>query len=232
MEYLRPNDQRARNATILIWLVLVMEILSLLSSYLQYTLLVSASNGTDISPEAASSNDSREQIIGIFSLAVLIISAVTFTSWFRRAYYNLHQRVNNLAFTEGWATGSWFVPVLNLFRPYQIMKELYEETRNLFQRKGVMLAEDLSTKYLGWWWALWIINNILGQIAFRTSMKADTINELISSTILNMTTNVINIPLAFLAMRIIRDYANVEHLLNEIGPDAEGEVVPVESEPV
>jgi len=135
MEHLRPNEQRAKSAIVLIWIVLAFEIISFISSYIQYDLLQTAANGGQISMEYATANDTRERIVGITSMIVYIISAITFIQWFRRAYYNLHLRAELLSYTEGWAAGSWFVPIVNLIRPYRIMTELYEETNELLVKK-------------------------------------------------------------------------------------------------
>ncbi len=69
--------------------------------------------------------------------------------WFRRAYFNLHQKVSYLSHSEGWAAGSWFVPIVNLYRPYQIMKEIYVETKELFTKRGLSEKVGYSTNYLG-----------------------------------------------------------------------------------
>jgi hypothetical protein len=47
------------------------------------------------------------------------------------------------------------------------MKELYEETRDLLISKGETFHKDLTTNFLGLWCALWIVNNLIGQIIFR-----------------------------------------------------------------
>jgi hypothetical protein len=221
MENLKPNEQRAKNAIILIWIVLALEIVSLISGYFQYVLLQTAANGGEISTETATANDTREQIIGIIYLIVYIISAVTFIQWFRRGYFNLHLRVNHLSQTEGWAAGSWFVPIVSLYRPYQIMKELYQETRELLVKKGLSINENFSTGFLGWWWTLWIINNAIGQFVFRYSMKAESIDELTISTVASMIGNVVGIPLALITVKVIKDYTNVEPLIIEIKDEEE-----------
>jgi hypothetical protein len=221
MENLKPNGQRAKNAITLIWIVLALEIVSLISGYFQYDLLQTAANGGEISTETATANDTREQIIGIIYLIAFVISAVTFIQWFRRAYYNLHLRVNHLSQTEGWAAGSWFVPIVNLYRPYQIMKELYQETKELLTKKGLSINENFTTGSLGWWWTLWIINNIIGQFVFRYSMKAESIDELTISTVASMVGNVVGIPLALITVKVIKDYSNVELLLREIKDEEE-----------
>ena len=219
MEKLKPNGQRAKNAIILIWVVLVLEIIMLISSYFQYDLLQIAKNGGEISMEAADANDTREQIIGIIYLIAFVISGVTFIQWFRRAYFNLHLKINNLSHTEGWAAGSWFVPIINLYRPYQIMKELYQETKGIVTRKGLILSKEYSISYLGWWWTLWITNSIIGQIIYR--YPSETIDELIGVTVISMIGSIMGIPLALITVKVIKDYSDIEPLLNEINDEEE-----------
>jgi hypothetical protein len=221
MENLRPNGQRAKNAITLIWIVLALEIISLISGYFQYDLLQTVANGGEISMETATANDSREQMIGIIYMIAYVISAITFIQWFRRAYFNLHLRVNHLSQTEGWAAGSWFVPIVSLYRPYQIMKELYQETKELLIKKGFSVNDNFTADSLGWWWTLWIINNIIGQFVFRYSMKAESIDELTTSTIASMVGSIIGIPLALITVKVIKDYSNVEPLLTEIKDEEE-----------
>lgn len=210
MEYFKPNIRRAKNAMILIWIVLAIEIVALVSGYLQYDLLQKALGGVEITTEAASANDTREQLIGIIYLIAFIISGITFILWFRRAYFNLHQKVPHLNYQEGWAAGAWFVPFLNLFRPYQIMNELFKETRNLLESE---YEESPSNRYLGIWWGLWILSNLLGQFVFRYSMRADTIEQLNTVTIVSMIGNLIGIPLALITINVIKTYSEIEPLI-------------------
>jgi len=216
MEHLRPNEQRAKSAIVLIWIVLAFEIISFISSYFQYDLLQTAANGGQISMEYATANDTRERIVGITSMIVYIISAITFIQWFRRAYYNLHLRAELLSYTEGWAAGSWFVPIVNLIRPYRIMTELYEETNELLVKKVEGSNQYLSTTFLSWWWGLWILNNFIGQFIFKYSIKAESIEELTTSTVASMISNIIGIALALITIKVIRGYSIVEPLLNQI----------------
>jgi len=221
MEDLRQNGQRAKNAIFLIWIVLVLEIVSFISEYFQYNLLQSAASGNQISTIEATANDTREQIIGVFYFIAYIFSAITFIKWFRRAYYNLHIKVNRLSFTEGWAAGSWFVPVVNFYRPYQIMKELYHETMNLLKKTELNNNQSLSAYTLGSWWTLWIISNVFDYFVFRYSMNAESINELTVSTIASMVGNIIGIPLALITVKIIREYSNIEPILIKINGKTE-----------
>lgn len=216
----KPNDKRAKTAILLIYIVMVLDVLTLGSGFMQYQLLDGALT-VGIDTDAASANDLREQVIGILYMIVYIVSVVTFIMWFRRAYYNLHQHVRPLLFSEGWAAGSWFVPFLNLFRPYQIMKELYTETKHLLARKELSYSEQFTTRYLGVWWAFWIVTSFLGQFVFRYSLRADTVDELLTTTIAGMAESILNIPLGFLAVKIIKDYSAMEPLVARAGENIE-----------
>lgn len=216
MEPLLPNEQRARSAILLIWIVMGLDFLSIISGYFQYELLNSVKNGSEISTEAANANDLREQAIAIIYLVAYIISAIMFIRWFRRAYYNLSLRAKRLSYSDGMASGAWFIPVVNLFRPYKIMKEMYEETSTLLFTKNIQPEKELETTRIGWWWALWIFCGILGRIYSRLLLDANTVDEYISSTIMSMISDAISIPLALITVKVIKDYAAVEPLLIEI----------------
>ena len=221
MNNLKPNQQRAKIAIILVFIVLVSDVICFISGYLQYNLLQSFNNGGEISIEKANANDLREQIINIISLIFIIISAITFIQWFRRAYFNLHLKVNNLSHPEGWAAGAWFVPIVNLFRPYHIMEELFVKTYRFLEQKGVEITKKTTKKSLVFWWTLWIINNIFGQIVFRFTTNAVSVNELITSTTLGMIENIIGIPLAFITIKLIKEYSYLENKLFELKEDEE-----------
>lgn len=216
MNELRPNSQRAKNAIMLIWIVFTLEIISLISSYFQYELFQNIANGIEISTEEVDTNDIRELIISILYMIAMTISIVTFIKWFRRAYFNLHLKVNHLTHSEGWAAGSWFVPIVSLYRPYQIMKELYEETKKLLLKNGINSTQKYKKNILGWWWTIWIISSFVGQFVFRYSMRAESIDELTINTIAYMVSNIIDILLALFTIKVIKDYSNLETLLKKI----------------
>ncbi|MDM1046261.1 DUF4328 domain-containing protein [Myroides sp. 1354] len=213
MTKLKPNGQRAKNAILLLWIMLALDIISFISSYFQYDLLQNLVIGREITVEEISANDTREQIIGLLYIFAYIVSIITFIQWFRRAYYNLHQKVSNLSHAEGWAAGSWFVPILCLFRPYLIMKELYEETKVVLTKKGIPSIQNLNTNLLGLWWAFWLLNNAFGQFVLRYAQRAEAIDELTTTTVASMANNSIGILLALLTIKVITNYAAVEPLL-------------------
>lgn len=93
MNTIRPNEQRANIAILLIWIVLAMELISLISNYFQFNMLQSVQDGNTLPMDEANANDTRVQLLSVLYLVVYIISGITFIMWFRRAYFNLHNRV-------------------------------------------------------------------------------------------------------------------------------------------
>lgn len=215
---LKPNAQRARMAMILVGIVTIIEVITLVSGWMQHQLLSKAMNGESITMEEANANDLRVQILAILFMVAYIISAITFILWFRRAYFNLHQKTQYLKFSEGWAAGSWFVPFLNLVRPFQIMKELYTHTAELLAEKSD--RKSLSNALLGIWWFLWVVYSILGNISFRMSRDLDTLEKMMRYTWVDMIGNMVAIPLGLITLKVIYDYALLEPELSNLDDGA------------
>lgn len=217
---LHPNDQRAKAALIACIVLLIFESLYIASSALQYVLLTDIANDVFVSNEEAEANDLRHTIIAALYTLGQLTFIVLFLQWFRRAYFNLHKRVNNLSYSDGWAVGAFFVPIVNLFRPYQIMKELYVETRNFLKSPNV----ELRTNVIGIWWALWISTSVTSRISYIISKGNPNLNQLIDSTMFDAISGVFGVAALISLYKVIKDYSAVENQLfndNQFDPTKE-----------
>lgn len=210
----RPNHQRAQLAIIMIYVVMLIDGISFLSSTMQLELLYQIQDGVSLQEDVISNNDLREQIVGIVYLIAFVFSVVVFIKWFRRAYYNLHIRTRNCEHTEGWAAGCWFVPILSLFRPFQIMVEMWEKTTNLIAtQKNILLSK--SKAIISIWWALWLVSNYLGKYILKKAFNSVTVDDLVDQTIISMVDCSISIVLAIVTIMMIRAYATREAMLDD-----------------
>lgn len=200
-----PNAQRAKNLIIIFYVLVGCECISIISAYLQYDLLA---NITDyIDPNTAEMNDIRQQMVGFITFAIYITSIVLFIMWFRRAYHNLHLAgVTGLKFSEGWAAGCWFIPFVNLTRPYNIMEEIWDETQRI-TTVGHKIKDD---SLVGIWWASWIITNIVSQVAMRLSLSADDINELTNASIADIVASLMAIISGIIVINLIKQVSRFE----------------------
>lgn len=86
-------------------------------------------------------------------LACMTLSLV----WIYRAHSNLSFLGAKTDYSPGWAVGWFFVPVANLFKPYNAMKQLWQASHSLSAWKETMIPALLP-----WWWALMLIQSLVG----------------------------------------------------------------------
>lgn len=216
MTAIRENQQRAKTAIIFIYLIMFLVAVSAISSFLQYQLLSVVRSGGFISETQAADNDLRETIIAFTYLIMVIVSAVFFIRWFRRAYFNLHLRSTNLRFSEGWAAGSWFVPFMNLYAPFQIMSDLFNESFKVLKKVGKIVPVQHPTYFIVAWWVFWLLHSLINTGATRLAMNQSGIEQLILSTNLSLVANLLNIASGFFVIQLILRYAKIEPLLNDM----------------
>ena len=211
MSKLHPNTERGKTAVLLLWVMAALELATFISEAMQYIMIQEYFVTGEISDVTADSNDMRQAFIYILYLAGFIICVITFISWFRRAYYNLGVHMKKSK-TDGWAAGAWFVPILNLFWPYQIMVELYEKTILYINSKHPesYTYTAKTTVFVGWWWAFWILNNIMGQVVSRVTIAAETLEDLSLDSQLSMVNAVLGIVAALFAIKVVTDYMKLE----------------------
>lgn len=212
---MRPNANRAKLATTFIWIVMGFQIISSISSFFQYLLLKSVAEGYSITPEVANANDFRQSIIAILFAILYLFSVVFFIQWFRRAYFNQEIKFKSMASTNGWVSGAWFVPIMNLFKPFQLMQEIYENAENYLLDKKLIDEKKSRKSIIGWWWGLWIGTGVLSRISSSFLGSADDLGELIASTLFSIFMVVIFIPLSILTVKTIQNYNEMELLLEK-----------------
>ncbi|MES2593334.1 MAG: DUF4328 domain-containing protein [Bacteroidota bacterium] len=128
---------------------------------MQYQLLTDAKNGIAITQDAVNANQMHQKIISILNVVLLLTSSVVFLMWVYRAYDNLTKlNITSLNFTPGWAVGYWFVPIMSLFKPHTVMREIWEETQDYTysneEKKNIQQPTWVSV-----WWGLYLGNIFL-----------------------------------------------------------------------
>ncbi|MFN4024298.1 MAG: DUF4328 domain-containing protein [Hyphomonas sp.] len=100
--------------------------------------------------------------VGLMQLGGLFASVVLVAMWTFRAMKNLHiVGAPGVSMTPGWAVGWYFIPIANLWKPFEGMLQIWRESHRLAGRPEKVAA------YVGWWWACWIGGGILSQISLR-----------------------------------------------------------------
>jgi Domain of unknown function (DUF4328) len=194
---------------VILWVTLALDVVAVVSGLFEYQLLQQIQSGDLSGPDlqdAAAADDLRQRIIGLSQFTLYIVTVIIFARW----VYVLNSNKKplgavNLQFSPGWAVGWFFIPILNLWKPYQAMKELWQVSANPLhwqsQERGGLLP---------WWWFLWILSNGLGQISFRLSVGATDVSSIVASNIVDIFADASSVALEIVAIIMVSRIAKMQ----------------------
>ena len=139
---------------------------------------------------------------------ILIIAFIFYLIWVRRAYRNLHSlQIKPTEFSSGWAIGSYFVPILNLFRPYRMMREIWFGSQPILSEENSYELEShlglSSTGFLQLWWAAFLINGFVSNISFRLSLNSDIGQNVLTSLWIDLISSITGIAVSVVSLYLI-----------------------------
>lgn len=149
-------------------------------------------------------------LAALLQFPIFIATVIAFLLWEYRAHSNLNAlKPENLEFTPGWAVGWWFVPFLNLFKPFQAMREIWWESDPdgvNFNDEPTFLSASLHSApgFMTIWWAFWIISNIANNLASRAFDPDNPESAAIGGTVV-IAAGILTIIAAVLAITVVRD---------------------------
>ncbi len=218
MNYLKPNAQRAKTAIIILGIIVCLEFIMIISEafHLEFLKQFQLGNFTTAEIEA---NYLRQGILEASSVLVGTSSIITFIYWFRRAYNNLHQLSPSLEYGEGWAAGAWFIPFMNLVRPYKIMKELYVTSNKILIEKVEDYQPLHSTSIVNIWWLFYIIPLAYAIVESIILSDIPESTTTIKESYFTIGTHALEIISAIVTILVIKRYALLETQLLDIIPD-------------
>ncbi|QDS93743.1 hypothetical protein FF011L_25160 [Roseimaritima multifibrata] len=134
---------------------------------------------------------------------LMLSNIIAIPMWMYRANANVRALgTQGVTYTPGWTAGYWFIPFLNLIRPFQAMKEIYQASAadpTATTHDAWKLPDAPS--YIGIWWGTWIIGNILARVESR--MVDSEMVELPLLATVSVVGTILTIVSALLAAKII-----------------------------
>lgn len=200
---LRDNSARSQQAWY-IFLSLGIVLAGSAAVSLIYCILLGSSNAYSTTGTVFAS------LQGLLSLAVFaltILSAVAFIRWMRRAYYNLTAVGIVVEYDDSWAVTGWIVPIVSLFRPYTIMREIWQRT----QRMGYGYVT--SHALLRVWWALFLLRSATGIVTSLIANQVNTLEGIRAQLLWLAGAAVFDLAALFVTMKVIRRITDFEQQL-------------------
>lgn len=203
-----PAKTLAQIVVVLLGAELLLAMASMGSSLLQAELLSRIKADAPYTQAEADANDLREMAVGLLAAGLAIISGIAFLKYLGRLNHNAQAMgATDLSATPGWTIGYFFVPIMNLYRPYQILQEIWKasvpEPGEWKEREGWTL--------LGWWWGVRLLDVVANQAVFRLSMAADAqqpgyVDHLISITYLALAAETLDAILSLLSIFMVAGF--------------------------
>ena len=147
---------------------------------------------------------------------VLLVVAVLFLVWFRRAYRNLEALgAQGLRFSPAWAVWAWFVPLLGLVRPKQLLNDVWRASDpELPPGDPGSWRRQPVPSVLTWWWLAFLASTTTRAI---TTQSVHTLAVLMTFGLLSRpldlvrptsgvqaVADLLTVVAALLALRVVR----------------------------
>jgi Domain of unknown function (DUF4328) len=160
------DQESSRSRAVKAVLALQVGLLSIELSQVAATLirLGKMNSGVLIPQSYFSALGARGEALRITAVITALVTMAIWIAWFHLVYSNL--RYIGTGKTEcrpGWAIGYWFLPLLNLFRPFQLAREVW--IRSSIANSQESVDEFRTPPILGWWWFACFVSFFLNQFS-------------------------------------------------------------------
>jgi len=151
--------------------------------------------------ELALQSDRFQLYVWILVLAALVLTSIFYSIWLYRAVRALLEiGVPDFPVTPGWAVGYFFVPFINLYRPYQIHNDLAKASEHA-------PAHDWKARpnapIVGLWWGGWLAGGLVGRISQRLTRGEPDLGQLSTANLLSLLSSLMLIVSAIAAVGMV-----------------------------
>jgi hypothetical protein len=161
----------------------------------------------DVPLSEIESSDNRQLIVAGVQTAVFLVAGFFFIRWLHHAYRNLRALgAGNLRYASATAVWSWFVPILNLWRPKQVINDVWRASdpeAPADQSEGAWWGTPTPLLFAVWWF-VWIVLNFVYNAAFRLFLRAESLEELQFASLLTTVSDAISVLGGLLGLAVIR----------------------------
>jgi len=152
-------------------------------------------------PDQVVDNDPVQGIVGLLQSGLGLVTGITFLKWVYRAYKNIQGfGAEDLRYSPSWAVAYYFMPILGLIRPVQVMNEIWrasEDPRDWRHRPGSWL--------IGSWWTLFLVYALITQISLQLAIQASNNDQWNFAAIMAILGDLFSIPLSIAALRLVTE---------------------------
>jgi hypothetical protein len=168
--------------------------------------------------------DPRSVLVAGAALGLAILAAVLFCWFVARAHGNARAfEAGPFEFTAGWAAASFFVPLLNLYKPYRAVKEIWQASAARPTANAPWWFGAVPP-LLPWWWGAYLLYGGFAGVAAHRKAGVMTAEDLAAASGFGAVASVTAIVAGLLAIRVVLTLARLQEeraaLVDPMGPSA------------
>lgn len=170
---------RARWAVASLCVVIALDVITALTECAELRLLNQMIAGREVPGAEWNSVYTQQQVVGAVVLGVGLVTTALLAVWLYRAYKNLLAfGQSGLRYSPAWAAGSWFVPIVNLFVPFRIVREAWRACDPATHPADPLGWQGVRVPpLLGWWWGVEILAVVAALTASGLAAWAQTTRQ-------------------------------------------------------
>lgn len=139
-------------------------------------------------------------VLGLATIAVYIATVVVFLMWLYRVSNNVAAFGKRTQHSSGWAVGSFFVPIMNLFVPYQAVRDIWNKSEPT--GADTTMHSYSPPGYFPAWWGFWIASNIVSNAYFRMTLAEAPME---ATAMVGILSEALSIVAAFFAIQVVKE---------------------------
>lgn len=149
---------------------------------------------------------------GVQSVA-LLLCVIVYLCWFWRVRANAGVFAPQAqSMKPGWAIGGWFVPIVSLWYPRRITRDIWDASSPVGARRSYVLVNA--------WWTLWLLSLLGDRLGTVDYGKADAADQMHSGAYQSMISDGLDIAAGVLAILLVLRLTRMQNEKALAGPGA------------
>ena len=139
-------------------------------------------------------------LLALLGVLIYLTTVVFFLMWLYRAANNVRHfdPWRRLEHSPGWAVGSFFIPIVNLFVPYRAVKEVWQKSGPPGE---AVLAEPSPPAFFPIWWLFWLLSCFADNISMRATFNENVPES--TATMISIVANALSVVAAVFAYLVV-----------------------------
>lgn len=161
-----------------------------------------------LSTAFAPADGSLSGTASLLLFVTLIAAVIAVGCWIYLVNLNAHSFADGLSITPGWNVGWFFVPVANLWKPFEGLRETWQASMDAENWSFVPVPGLLRA-----WWGFWLVGSLLGNVAMRLNIAA---GEVTLATALDLASSAAMVAAAALLIGVIRRLTRLQRHMGTV----------------